>query len=284
MGLSFLASSPSFKRSVRVAVCGLVLGGAALSAGSGCGATGPMSDIITFAGEARDQGIKLYNAGQYAEAAGSFQSAIRQRPQDYQSYYYLGRTYEAMKNYHQAVGQYVIARRLMASTLQGEADKDYRLKVIEGLGQAIGLGADVTLEQAAFAKTGGPVSADDHYILAKARRVQGDADAALAEYRTAGQMAPKDLTVAKEHGLYLAQLRQRDAAVAELKRAYALNYRQRNAENDEQINAALQQLGVVPGPSLAEQRDLSQPLIPQGPIPNLRLTTDEGQASTGGQQ
>ena len=277
MGLSFLASFPLVQRSVRAAVCGLVLG-AVLSAG-GCG-----SDIVTFAGESRDQGIKLYNAGQYAEAAGSFQSAIRQRPQDYQSYYYLGRTYEAMKNYHQAVSQYTTARLLMASTIQGEADKDYRLKVVEGLGQSIGLGGDVALEQAAFAKAGGPVSADDHYILAKARRVQGDADAALAEYARATKMAPKDLTIAKEHGLYLAQLRQRDAAVAELKRAYALNYRQNFAQNDEQINGALQQLGVIPGPSLAEQRDLRQPLIPHGPIPNVRLTTEDGQASTGGQQ
>jgi tetratricopeptide (TPR) repeat protein len=274
-----IASLTSWSKNiVRVAVLSALAGTAAVSA-VGCGnLTG--GSLLTYAGEARDEGIRHYNAGQYAEAAGSFQNAIRQRPQDWESYYYLGRTYEAMKNYHQALSQYATARSVLPQTAAGRADTAAKYRILEGLGQAIGLGNDQALEQAAFARTGGPATAEDHLVLAKARRIQGDADAALTEYRAAAQGDPASFEIAKEFGLYLLQLHQKQEAGEELKRAYAIAYRATRKE-DEQVNAGLLSLGVIPGPSLAEMRDLRQPLIPQGPIPNIDVRIGEGgQAAT----
>ena len=119
------------KNIVRLAVLSALTGTVALTVGCG-NLTG--GSLLTYAGEARDQGIRQYNAGEFAEAAGSFQNAIRQRPQDWESYYYLGRTYEAMKNYHQAVSQYVIARNALSQTLSGKNDSVSKYKILEGLG------------------------------------------------------------------------------------------------------------------------------------------------------
>jgi tetratricopeptide (TPR) repeat protein len=243
------------------------------------GAAGGCGDVVTYAGESRQQGIKLYNAGQYPEAAGSFSNAIKQRPQDYESYYYLGRTYESMKNYHQAVGAYRTSLSVMSNSLKGAEDKAFRQKVVDGLASSIAAGRDVSLEQAAFVKTGGPKTGEDYYILAKAKRINGDVDSALADYAKAGKLDPRSFVVAKEHGLFLAQLNQRTKAAAELRRAYALNYAARKPE-DEQVNQALRGVGVIPGPSLAEGKDLFQPIVPSGPIPEWNIGSPEQQAKT----
>ena len=243
------------------------------------GLAGGCGDVITHAGEARQQGIKLYNGGQYPEAAGSFSNAIKQRPQDYESYYYLGRTYESMKNYHQAVGAYRTSLSVMSNSLKGAEDKAFRQKVVDGLASAIAAGRDVSLEQAAFVKTGGPKSGEDYYILAKAKRINGDVDSALADYAKAGSLDPKSFAVAKEHGLYLAQLNQRSKAANELRRAYALNYRARKPD-DEQVNQGLRAVGVIPGPSLADGKDLAQPIVPTGPIPEWNVGAQQQQQAT----
>src|SRR5215208_4417508 len=108
-GLSLINRSLRGAGCLAVMLCGLLV------AGSGCSS----NDLVTFADEHRQQGIKLYNSGEYPDAAGAFTSAIKQRPQDYQSYYYLGRTYEAMHNYHQAVKEYKTSLLIMANSLAG---------------------------------------------------------------------------------------------------------------------------------------------------------------------
>src|SRR6185295_12663575 len=60
------------------------------------------ADVITYSRDAQREGIKLYRQGDYADAAGAFRNALRQNPRDYQSYYYLGASYEAMTQYQQA--------------------------------------------------------------------------------------------------------------------------------------------------------------------------------------
>jgi len=267
-----LTSFRSFLKRCASAGCGLAVAVGLAATSGGCG------DVITYAGESRQQGIKLYNAGQYPEAAGSFSNAIKQRPQDYESYYYLGRTYESMKNYHQAVSQYRTALSVMANSLRGSEDAAFRQKVVDGLASAIAAGRDPTLEQAAFVKTGGPQSAEDHFVLAKARRITGDVDSALAEYRQAATLDPRNFAVAKEHGLYLMQLNQRTKAADELRRAYALNYKACKPE-DEQVNQGLRAAGVIPGPSLVDGKDLYQPIIPTGPLPELNVGNQQ-QATT----
>jgi tetratricopeptide (TPR) repeat protein len=215
-------------------------------------------------------GDQQYNAGEYPEAAGAFANAIKQRPQDYESYYYLGRTHESLKNYHQAVSQYRTALSVMANSLKGAEDAAFRQKVVDGLASAIAAGRDPSLEQAAFVRTGGPKTGEDYFVLAKARRITGDIDSALADYAKAAELDPRSVPIAKEHGLFLAQLNQRTKAAAELRRAYGLNYAARKPD-DEQLNQGLRAVGVIPGPSLAEAKDLRQPIIPAGPIPELNL-------------
>jgi tetratricopeptide (TPR) repeat protein len=251
-------------RSLRGAGCLAIVLCGLLTAGTGCS----NSDLVTFADEHRQQGIKLYNAGEYPDAAGAFTSAIKQRPQDYQSYYYLGRTYEAMHNYHQAVKEYKTSLLIMANSLAGQEDMAFRNKVLDGLASAVAANNSIDLEARAFSSPAGAKSAEDHFVLAKVRRLQKDADSALDEYAKAATGDPKNLAIAKEHGLYLLQLNQRTRAAGELRRAYVLNRRQRNPDDDE-VNAALRKAGVTPGPSLADEGDLAQPLIPTGPLPEV---------------
>lgn len=274
----------SFRSFVHRVLNPVVSAGRALAvaglAGS-AGLTGGCGEVITHAGASRQTGVKLYNEKQYPEAAGSFSNAIKQRPQDYESHYYLGRTYESMKNYHQAVGAYRTALSVMSNSLRGSEDVAFRQKVVDGLASAIASGNDPTLEQAAFVRTDGPKSAEDHFVVAKARRIGGDVDSALAAYAKAAGLDPRSFAVAKEHGLYLIQLNQRTRGADELRRAYALNYRARRPE-DEQVNGGLRAAGVIPGPSLAEGKDLFQPIIPTGPLPPFDAGKPQ-QATTGGQ-
>src|SRR3954465_8777578 len=61
------------------------------------------ADMITYAQETREKGIKAYDAGDYALAAGTFRSALKQDPRDYLSDYYLGLSSLQLKNYSQAL-------------------------------------------------------------------------------------------------------------------------------------------------------------------------------------
>lgn len=240
-------------------------------------AAGGCAEVVTYAGQDRQQGIRLYNEGQYPEAAGSFKSAIKQRPQDYESYYYLARTHEAMGNFHQAVSEYRTVLTLMSNSLRGSNDRAFRMKAIDGMASAISAGKDITLEQAAFARTNGPTTAEDFLIVAKVRRLDGDVDSALAEYAKAASMEPDNHAIAKEYGLYLVQLNQRKLALAQLQRAYSITYRKRLPE-DEEVNQGLRAIGVIPGPSLANVRDLRKPPIPVGPLPEVKLGEDQAAA------
>lgn len=256
---------PSFPSISRLTSVGLLCAATAM-----VGLSGGCGDIVTYAGEARQQGIRLYNEGKYAEATGSFNSAIKQRPQDYESYYYLARTHEAMGMFHQAVSEYRTTLTLMTNSLKGKTDAEFRLKTLDGLASAISSGKDQTLEQAAFSKTGGPSTGEDVWVVAKVRRLDGDIDSALGEYVEATSMEPNNQPLAKEFGLYLSKLNQRTQAVTELSRAYVINYRKR-LPDDPEVNDGLRALGVVPGPSLADQRDLRQPVIPEGPLPEVKV-------------
>src|SRR5215211_2055709 len=42
------------------------------------------ADTVTFSKDAQTKGLSLYNEGQYADSAGAFRNAVRQRPNDYQ--------------------------------------------------------------------------------------------------------------------------------------------------------------------------------------------------------
>lgn len=246
----------------RVMLCAVALGVGALSVGCG--------DMLSYSQESRQQGIDQYNQANYPQAAGAFDNAIKQDPRDYHSYYYLGRSYDAMRDYHQSVQAYRTALDVMARSLQGQEDKAFRQKVLDGIAAAAAAGNNRTLERAALQSPDQP-TAEDQYLLAKIYRIHGDVDSAIDAYNQATLMEPSNLQFAKEFGIYLVQLGQTQKAAYQLKRAYVLN-RRVSKHDDPEVIAAMRQVGVVPGPSLGDEKDLAQPIVPRGPLPEVDVT------------
>src|SRR3954465_14626568 len=55
--------------------------------------SGGCADMVTFSKDSRQKGIQQYAEGNYQDAAGSFQNAIRQDPRDFRSHFYLAESY-----------------------------------------------------------------------------------------------------------------------------------------------------------------------------------------------
>jgi tetratricopeptide (TPR) repeat protein len=227
-------------------------------------AVGGCSDVITYSKESRAKGLDLYDQGAYADAAGAFRNAIRQNPADYRSHYYLGACYAQDKNYHEAIQQYQTCLAIMPSSLEGASDRPFRMKTLDGLAAAFAATGDRPVESPEAAA--GADSSEQFFLLAKVNRNLGDADAALEAYHQAQLLNPDDFYVIKEYGLYLLKLNQVQQADPELRHAYTLN------DKDDEVNAALRQIGVVPGPGLKPEADMQQPIIPEGPIPSVDLS------------
>ena len=241
-----------------------VLAGATLAAALCVGAAGCQQEIINRAPGARAEGLRAYEEGEYADAAGSFRQAIRSDPRDYRSQFYLGQSYENLKQYQQAIQAYKASLDAQPRTLAGKEDEEQRLATIKALAGVIAKSdssnAETNLiEQAA--KNG--KQSQDWLLLANVHRNRGDADSALDAYNRAALSDPKDFAIVKEYGLYLEQVGQQPRAAQQLKKAYALN------ANDEQVNNALRRLNIVPGPGLKDERALVKPPLPQGPLPEV---------------
>ena len=224
-------------------------------------------------GEARNSGVKLYNANKFTDAAGAFQSATRKDPRDYVAYYYLGRSYESLKSYHQAIGTYRTALDVMKNHLKGREDLELRAKVLDHLGSSIAQSGDPAAEaaQRIRAEAQGPNAVEEQIILAKVLQKQGDVDNAVNMFAQATLTDPNHFLAAREFGLYLLEVGQTPRATEQLKKAWVLRHRA-NKPEDEQVASALRKLDVVPGPSLLEEEDLSQPSIPRGPIPEVDMS------------
>src|SRR3954468_21936469 len=69
-------------------------------------AVGCQQEIISHNPQSRAQGVKAFEEGSYADAAGSFRHAVRADPRDNRSQYSLGRCYEKMNEPHQAIQAY----------------------------------------------------------------------------------------------------------------------------------------------------------------------------------
>lgn len=223
---------------------------------SGC------ADALTYAKDARRDGMALYNEGNYTEATAAFANATRQDPRDYKSYYYLGASNEAQHQYQRAISSYRSCLDVMPLTLEGKNNVAFRYRTIDSLATAMSKSQSqhqetVALEQ----KCAGKASVEDQWLLAKIYRYTGDADAAIEAYNKAVRIDPDHFPIAKEAGLYEQSLGQMQAATYALKRAYAIN------PNDQQVNDALRRQGVVVGPSIKDSRDLAQPALPRGPLP-----------------
>lgn len=225
---------------------------------------GCQQEIISHAPQARADGVKAFEEGQYADAAGSFRNAIRSDPRDYKSQFYLGQSYEQMKQYQQAIQAYKASLDAQPLTLAGKDDKAQRQMTINAMAASISRSdtrdAEVDLVEKQARASNKP---QDYLLLAKIYQNRGDADSALDAYNRAALTDPKDFVVVKEYGLYLEQLGQAPKATIQLKKAYGVN------PNDAQVNAALYRLNVIPGPGLKDEAQLAKPAIPAGPLPEL---------------
>lgn len=224
-------------------------------------AMGGCADVITYSKDSRRAGVQQFTEGRYEDAAGSFRNAIRQDPRDFRSHYYLGASYDAMGAQQQAIHSYQSALETLELSLvsREEEGHQFRHQIIDGLAKSIAKGqqraTDVALPQR------GRRPAEDALLGAKVARYSGDADAAVEAYTQAYNLDPQDFYTAKEAGLYFEELGQVQQANAVLRQAFAIN------PQDAQVGSALRRLGVVPGPSLKDRRDLADPAVPKGPIP-----------------
>jgi tetratricopeptide (TPR) repeat protein len=219
---------------------------------------GCQQEIISHNPESRAAGEQEYNAGNYADAAGSFRNAVRADPRDYRSLYGLAQCYEKMGQHQNAIQAYKASLDAQPLTLAGKDDMAQQLRTINALAAAISASdnrdAEVDIIDKQAKRTNQPM---DYLLLAKIYQNRGDADSALDAYNRAAIKDPKDFIILKEYGLYLEQLGEAPRATTQLRKAYSVN------PDDAQVNAALYRLHVIPGPGLKDESQLAKPAIPQ---------------------
>jgi tetratricopeptide (TPR) repeat protein len=227
---------------------------------SGC------ADIVTYSQDAQREGIKLYQKQNYADAAGAFRNSVRQNPRNYEGYYWLGMSYEQLGQYQQSIASFKTARQTINLAVEGKYDDDLRAKILSGLASAIAKSdqADTETDSAnRDARNYG--GAENWFVLAKIYAYRGDADSAIDAYNRAALLEPTAFYIAKDYGLYMERIGQRAKAEPPLRRAYSLNH------EDKDVNAALRRIGVVPGPAILDEDQLARPVIPKGPIPEVKV-------------
>lgn len=235
--------------------------GALALAGTGC-----VTLDQQFSTKSHLEGARLYNAGDYDGAAGAYRNAVKAEPRDYKAYFYLGCSYDARKDYEKAIHAYRTSLDVMSLTFAGQHDEDFRLKVLDALARSIAHGATHQSELDLAEKDARTKhEAEPYFLVAKIYRYSGDADLAVENYNKAALMDRENVHIIRELGLYFEQLGQAQRAEPALRRAYALG------ATDKETTDAMRRLGIVPGPAIKAQKDLVQPVIPQGPIPEVTL-------------
>jgi Tfp pilus assembly protein PilF len=211
-------------------------------------------------------GLRLYQDKNYAEAAGAFRNAVRNDERDYKAHYYLAVACDADQRYQEAIEAYRTCLGVMKLTYEGQEDSAFRVKVLDGLAMTVAKADTHDHELNAFEqKAKSSNKAEDYFLIAKIYKYRGDADMALENYQHAVLLDNQSFPILKEYGLYLQQAHQNERATAALEQAYRIN------DKDQQVNAALTNMGIVVGPSLKERNELAQPVIPKGPIPPVDL-------------
>ncbi len=166
-------------------------------------------------------------------------------PANTKAHYYLGACEDALGHYQQALQAYKACLDVMKTSHEGNRDTPFRDRVLTALASGIARSASRDEEIArikAHART--TQDPEDYLLLGRIYRNVGDADSAIDAYNRGALIAPKDFTLLKEYGLYLEQLGQNQKAETVLRQAYSRD------SQDDQVNAALRRVGVVPGPSV----------------------------------
>lgn len=161
----------------------------------------------TFSGDATRKGNQLYAQGNYVDAAGSYQNAVRQLPTNYRAHYMLGMSYEQMGQTQKAIAAYKSGRDTRWETMAGIQDVKTADQVFDGLARTIAKTSDKDIEinllkeHAAKARNG-----DDYIILARIFKNAGDPDNAVMAYNDAVTKYPKEKWYAEEYAKYLDSL------------------------------------------------------------------------------
>jgi tetratricopeptide (TPR) repeat protein len=241
-------------------MAGAVIVGALLMGIGGC------ADVITYSQDAQREGIRLYQKQNYADAAGAFRNSVRQNPRNYEGYYWLGSSYEHLGQFQQSIAAYKTARQTISLTAEGKADDEMRAKILSGLASAIAKSDQRDTEtDAANRDARNYGGAESWFLLAKIYAYRGDADSAIDAYNRAALLEPQTFYIAKDYGLYMERIGQKQRAEPPLRRAYSLD------QDDKDVNAALRRIGVVPGPSILNEDQLARPIVPKGPIPTPKM-------------
>lgn len=224
---------------------------------AGCGS------VVTFSKVSREKGIEQYNAGQFAEAEGAFADAIRQNPRDYVSHTYLGLLYDRQKQYTNALAHFRTSLDVQPLTEAGKNNIDFRFKTLAAQADTLAKVPDNDRSvNDLTAKAAGSNSGEEAYQLARIYAGRGDADSAVDAYSQASRQAPNNFFIVKAQGLYLLRQGVKPQAEQALRQAYRLN------DQDQEVNAGLRTLGVIPGPSLKDENQLKKPALPTGPLPD----------------
>lgn len=244
------------------AMLSLTLGAAMVPILGGCANKGQ----TTYGLDSRDDGERFYNEGRYADAAGAYRNAVRTVPSDFMSYYHLGLCEEKLGAMQQAIQAFKTSLDVMPLTLAGrDRMTTFRFTIMDALARVIANSNDKTSEIEKLTEKAQAGSVESYRILARVYRYAMDPDSALDAYKRATLLEPRNAGLLKEYGLYLEQLKQNAQAEAILRQAYVLD------STDPEISDALRRLGVIVGPSIKEQNQLAQPIIPPGPIAPPRL-------------
>ena len=229
--------------------------------------------LITYSNKSVEQGEQLQAAGRTEEAAGAFKNATQQNPRNVKAYYGLGQCYQQLGREQQALDAFKTALSVQpkvdpaSHSPQAVAQVAFRDKLVDALAGCIAKAQSKDAELSAVTQKA-TASNDplDWYVVARTNAMLGDADAAIDAYGKAlATSNNNDRAIVKSDALYLAQVGQKPQAEEMLKKAYQMT------PDDAEVNAALRQLGIVPGPSLLEPGQLHQPALPKGPLPELEI-------------
>src|SRR2546421_2338860 len=145
---------------------------------------GGCSGFLTKFEEPQAQGLRLYQEKNYTEAAGAFRNAIRKDPRDYKSHYYMAVALDADGRYQEAIEAYRTALDVQNVTYEGQDDKAFRQKILEGLGMTVAKSDphDTQLNQFEHQAKASQRS-EDFFVLAKIYRYRRDPDLALENYQ-----------------------------------------------------------------------------------------------------
>ena len=225
---------------------------------------GGCSNAFTYSASDAASGRTYLREGDYDSAQRVFARQVQQAPSDYQAYYYLGQAQAGNGRDADAIRSYRTGLEVMPVTYDGRNDDQFRFLLIDALSGALAK-TDADGSQLAQIEAASKGDASKKLLVAMTDAKAGRPDSAINAFQAAMTLDRKDPQIAKQFGLYLESLKQTKAAGQVLTRAYQLD------TSDEDVAAALRRVGIVPGPSLLSMNDLARPLLPLGPLPEIKF-------------